>query len=495
LSNGKKQRKRSIGGSLFSSSLALARFEKQRATAMAAAASGGAPTNDDIDDRVYRAVKAGKNESEVRHVIESIDEPQREAAVNKAGRRENGEEETPLVAAFRLNRGDLLGLLLEAGAAFVPGSCANHTALTLCILFGFVGTLKVLLANRHRRGLDVEEEIRYSRSDPSKFMRPAHFCIMCVPHSSSSYARQLDCLEVLVKEGGADVNGRDECGRTSLHCLAGGGGITSGRAAAFTRLISLGADLEARDTQFNATPLFFAAKKGQTEMVQLLSSAGASVDAVSATGITPLLAACSRRAVRSSRDAIQLLLRLSSDTNRRAVNNNGSSAIDLLVWAQRTDDTPTAFKPFEPWQLEVVAELRRSGAPVKPRFAAALLPAAAAHANRLDAELAARRSESRRWRAHDCFVQLAFDYRDRREADEAVARSEARLVELEQRALERLDEAEEEIAALRAQLRERDAVIEQARRVLRGGGGATISSEEESEQKSESQSKSGGGDE
>jgi hypothetical protein len=88
----------------------------------------------------------------------------------------------------------------------------------------------------------------------------------------------------------------------------------------------------------------------------------------------------------------------------------------------------------------IVAELRISGASVKQEndevvrkvVASHALPILARRYQRLEAELAARKSESRRWRAHDCFVQLAFDFRDAREADEAEAAARARVIELEE---------------------------------------------------------------
>jgi hypothetical protein len=51
---------------------------------------------------------------------------------------------------------------------------------------------------------------------------------------------------------------------------------------------------------------------------------------------------------------------------------NGMSAIDLLSKFHRL--TETSCKPFQPWELLLAAELRRSGCPLQPRFAARLSP-------------------------------------------------------------------------------------------------------------------------
>jgi hypothetical protein len=68
----------------------------------------------DAAGRVYAAVAAGKGDEEVRRVIgECRNEQQRKAAVNAT---DPSNEETPLAAAHRLQGGDLIGALLEAGA-------------------------------------------------------------------------------------------------------------------------------------------------------------------------------------------------------------------------------------------------------------------------------------------------------------------------------------------------------------------------------------------
>jgi ankyrin repeat protein len=72
-----------------------------------AAAGANAPSG--ADDRVYRAFAAGRGAEEVRRAIELS---RSSAAVNQPGR----DSETPLRAARRLGRRDLLCLLLENGA-------------------------------------------------------------------------------------------------------------------------------------------------------------------------------------------------------------------------------------------------------------------------------------------------------------------------------------------------------------------------------------------
>ncbi|ADG96798.1 Ankyrin [Segniliparus rotundus DSM 44985] len=81
---------------------------------------------------------------------------------------------------------------------------------------------------------------------------------------------------------GADVNARDQWGRTPLHYAS-----HSDRADAVAALIAAGADVNARDNG-NWTPLHAAAARGCTAVVKLLLDAGAEVEPIDSQGETPL---------------------------------------------------------------------------------------------------------------------------------------------------------------------------------------------------------------
>jgi hypothetical protein len=119
---------------------------------------------------------------------------------------------------------------------------------------------------------------------------------------------------------------------------------------------------------------------------------------------------------------------------------NHGSAIDALAQALQAGNFSVAgsapppeaeFARMQERRRGVIAELLVSGVHVLPQNAAVILPIAASLGERQEAEMAARRSESRRWRAHEAIVGLAFDQQELRDAERAVEARCARLRELE----------------------------------------------------------------
>jgi ankyrin repeat protein len=83
--------------------------------------------------------------------------------------------------------------------------------------------------------------------------------------------------------GGADVNAKNVDGWTPLHEAAFGG-----RKEIVELLISNGADVNAKHDGFGTTPLHRAAYRGHKEIVELLIGKGADVNAKNANGETPI---------------------------------------------------------------------------------------------------------------------------------------------------------------------------------------------------------------
>jgi ankyrin repeat protein len=88
-------------------------------------------------------------------------------------------------------------------------------------------------------------------------------------------------LAIEMINNGADVNARDSIQRTPLHAAA-----RQNKIEVMELLISKGADLEARVVGTQVTPLFDAVMGGSKEAVQLLLDKGANVNAKTPAGET-----------------------------------------------------------------------------------------------------------------------------------------------------------------------------------------------------------------
>jgi ankyrin repeat protein len=239
--------------------------------------------------------------------------------------------ESPLQAAVRLNRGDLAAELLVAGARaeyLFPERRAN--ALAICLHYDEPGALRELLRDGHFARQRVRYEIGGTIGGSENrlaFCCPVHLAIVPPRWGVSVVGPRplrLDCLRILVQEGGASVNDLDHADNTPLHWLVRAGFFRRGPPLA--ELLSLGARLEARNAA-GLTPLFLATQHLDVEMVELLLSHGALADVRDDLGVTPLMSAC--RDAQAFPALIKTVLSASSSETRRAVSrDNGFSAID-----------------------------------------------------------------------------------------------------------------------------------------------------------------------
>jgi len=256
------------------------------ATATTAAAAGGPCGDADDVSPVYNAVSSGASEAELRRVIEECaqgDDRRRVQAVNRG--------DTPLQAAHRQKRGDLVGALVEAGADV--GGIFNRkvTPLAVCVAYGQVESVRALLRAGHDANENVGWRPWYSSGD-DVFCTPAHFCLAPPPlglpsdrvvgYNKKIGEPQIGCLEVLLQEGGADVDARDFNGDTPIFLLAQFGSSYNDEEekAARDLLVSAGASTSGVFNMDDAlSPLMMAADFRSTRFARfLIEEAGAPVD-------------------------------------------------------------------------------------------------------------------------------------------------------------------------------------------------------------------------
>lgn len=122
-----------------------------------------------------------------------------------------------------------------------------------------------------------------------------------------------DEITRLVKEGNADINYND--GRTALHLA-----ISLKQLDCAKRLIELGADMMARDTN-NKTPLLYAIELQQMDGVRLLVESGADINQTTVEGCTVLHHAIGF----TFNDAVKYLLEQGIKVNQQ--NDKGMTAL------------------------------------------------------------------------------------------------------------------------------------------------------------------------
>ena len=218
------------------------------------------------------------------------DDQRRVQAVNHSA----NATETPLQAAHRQWRGDMVGALVEAGADVGGIFNGKLTPLAVCIAYGQVESVRALL----RAGHDAMEQIKWDpvNGRDDAFSTPAHFCLAPPPLGLPSDrvvddfrrqdmmrigAPQIGCLELVLREGSAeDVDAQDSYGNAPILWLArfGSSYDDEEEKAARDLLVSAGARTSGVFSDDGFLPLMMAATFNNTRFVRfLIEEAGAPV--------------------------------------------------------------------------------------------------------------------------------------------------------------------------------------------------------------------------
>ncbi|CAG4986288.1 unnamed protein product [Colias eurytheme] len=207
----------------------------------------------------------------------------------------DNEGKGPLLLAAQEGHLDLVTVLIDRWNAPVDQRAHDgKTALRLAALEGQFETVACLLS----RGADVDAVDADRRSTlyvlaldnriaMARQLLAAGASVHCcdtegrTPLHVSAWQGHTEMVNLLIKVGGAAVDGRDRCARTALHAAA-----WRGRSAALRALLAHGADPAAVCTQ-GATPLGIAAQEGHEECVLWLLQHGADPLQADHCGRTP----------------------------------------------------------------------------------------------------------------------------------------------------------------------------------------------------------------
>jgi ankyrin repeat protein len=177
----------------------------------------------------------------------------------------------------------------------------------------------------------------------------------------------LDMVKLLLKYE-VELKERNQFSQTALHVAA-----SEGNAPIVATLLEAGDDPNAKQMGYElpcgsgeeekptyTTPLHFAVEGGKPEVIRLLLAAGASLDARTANGDTPLMQAVSQpRYVGPESDSaipnVEALLQAGADVN--AVNKQGVSVLDYAESEISSKDPPAVQE-----QQRIVALLKERGA-------------------------------------------------------------------------------------------------------------------------------------
>jgi ankyrin repeat protein len=120
----------------------------------------------------------------------------------------------------------------------------------------------------------------------------------------------------LIDKEGADLEAKDNSGRTTLHSAAEGGHLEC-----IKYLIDKGADIEAKDYG-GGTPLHSAAEGGHLECLKYLIGKGADLEAKDSAGKTPLHSAAYSMWRLEDLECLTFLIDQKAEVNARDNQNN-----------------------------------------------------------------------------------------------------------------------------------------------------------------------------
>ena len=233
--------------------------------------------------------------------------------------------EVTLQLAILKGQKDVAKSLITGGADVNAKGLLGRTPLDWAIIGGKNELAALLRKHGGKRG----EELKTAEPFPeATILEPPIAKTTGIPIIEAIRKGNIEAVKQHLAAG-MDVNGRDNWGRTVLHKASG----WQGQREIVELLISNGADVNAKRSD-GAIPLHYAVYYDRMENVEILLSKGADLNAKDGdqNGATPLHEA----AWRSRKEIVDLLISKGADVNDK--DNEGQTPLDLAVQHKRTDN-------------------------------------------------------------------------------------------------------------------------------------------------------------
>ncbi|HEU4621403.1 MAG TPA: ankyrin repeat domain-containing protein [Burkholderiaceae bacterium] len=279
----------------------------------------------DADKNSLLHIAAQHNHPEIIRLIGTKNAPVKTA---------NFRGETPLHVAIGHNAHEAIEALIELGVDLEARDHQGHPPLHMAVRNNNLGAIQTLLKKGTRTDamdhdrctplqlavlLDkipaLEELLKNDRIDPQQKGDFGGTALHLAAEKGN-----VEAIKALARHRATVINVRDSNGRTPLHIA-----VEKGMPDAFDQLLSLGADIEARDGQ-DFTVVHIAARFNQTSMIaKLVDTLGRNVNSRTVTNQTPLHIA----AYHGNQGVLQALLARGADP--RVMDEDESTARDLAA--------------------------------------------------------------------------------------------------------------------------------------------------------------------
>lgn len=254
--------------------------------------------------------------------------------------------------------------ILEEGAAVNRKDERGLTALHLAAYYGHIPLMILLLegnANASAKGEDGNTALHYAAAkevdDAAQTWVRRSANITAKADFSNTASRnafhngQVEMVELLVQQGGADISAPNVDGDTALHFAS-----RHGNSPIAETLLKGGANPIATSSS-GATPLHMAASAGKLETIRTLLSHGARVTARDKRGRSPLYEAAASPGT-TSMECARALLEHGADIG--ATNSKGETALEC---AKKAGNAPVARLLEEYTMLSSLTETMHSSHP------------------------------------------------------------------------------------------------------------------------------------